>query len=34
MSRWNEAGVLDRTGDGQIGFPYEAIRVEFVLAVA
>lgn len=28
------AGVLDRTDDGRIVFPYEAVRVEFVLAVA
>ena len=29
-----DAGVLDRTGDGRIVFPYEAVKVEFVLAVA
>ena len=28
------AGVIDRTDDGQIVFPYEAVRVEFVLEVA
>lgn len=28
------AGVIDRTDDGRIVFPYEAVRVEFVLAVA
>jgi predicted transcriptional regulator len=28
------AGVLDRTDDGRIVFPYEAVKVEFVLAVA
>ena len=28
------AGVLDRTGDGRIVFPYETVKVEFVLAVA
>jgi predicted transcriptional regulator len=25
------AGVLDRTADGQIEFPYEAVKVEFLL---
>jgi predicted transcriptional regulator len=29
-----EAGVLDRTDDGRIVFPYKAVKVEFVLAVA
>ena len=28
------AGVIDRTDDGRIVFPYQAVRVEFVLAVA
>lgn len=28
------AGVIDRTDDGRIVFPYEAVKVEFVLAVA
>jgi predicted transcriptional regulator len=28
------AGVLDRTDDGRIVFPYEAVKVEFMLAVA
>ncbi len=28
------AGVVHRTGDGRIVFPYEAVKVEFVLAVA
>ena len=28
------AGVIDRTDDGRIVLPYEAVRVEFVLAVA
>ena len=28
------AGVLDRTDDGRIAFPYDAVKVEFVLAVA
>lgn len=28
------AGVLDRTESGQIEFPYEAIKVEFLLAAA
>ena len=28
------AGVLDRTDDDRIVFPYEAVKVEFVLAVA
>lgn len=28
------AGVLDRTDDGRIVFPYEAVKVEFVLEVA
>jgi predicted transcriptional regulator len=27
------AGVLDRTTDGRIVFPYEAVKVEFTLAV-
>jgi predicted transcriptional regulator len=29
-----DAGVLDRTADGRIVFPYEAVKVEFTLAVA
>ena len=29
-----KACVLDRTDDGLIVFPYEAVKVEFVLAVA
>ena len=29
-----DAGVINRTEDGRIVFPYEAVRVEFVLAVA
>ena len=29
-----KVGVLDRTDDGLIVFPYEAVKVEFVLAVA
>jgi predicted transcriptional regulator len=29
-----KAGVIDRTDDGRIVFPYEAVKVEFVLAVA
>jgi len=28
------AGVIDRASDGRIVFPYEAVKVEFVLAVA
>ena len=28
------AGVLDRTADGQIEFPYEAVKVEFLLQAA
>lgn len=28
------ADVLDRTDDGRIVFPYEAVKVEFMLAVA
>lgn len=28
------AGVIDRTADGRIVFPYDAVKVEFVLAVA
>ena len=28
------AGVINRTDDGRIVFPYEAVKVEFVLAVA
>jgi len=28
------AGVIDRVSDGRIVFPYEAVKVEFVLAVA
>ena len=28
------AGVLDRTEDGQIVFPYEAVKVEFLLQAA
>lgn len=29
-----KAGVIDRTDDGRIVFPYDAVKVEFVLAVA
>ena len=28
------AGVLDRTASGQVEFPYEAIKVEFMLQAA
>ena len=28
------AGVLDRTGDGRIIFPYDAVRVDFTLRAA
>jgi predicted transcriptional regulator len=28
------AGILDRTDDGQIVFPYEAVKVEFMLHAA
>ena len=28
------AGVIDRTDEGQIEFPYEAVKVEFMLAAA
>ena len=28
------AGVLDRTPEGRIEFPYEAVKVEFVLQAA
>jgi hypothetical protein len=28
------AGILDRTADGAIEFPYEAVRVEFLLQAA
>ena len=28
------AGVLDRTADGQIVFPFEAVKVEFLLQAA
>jgi predicted transcriptional regulator len=28
------AGVIDRTDDGRVMFPYEAVKVEFVLEVA
>lgn len=28
------AGVIDRTDDGRIVFPYDAVKVEFVLEVA
>ena len=28
------AGVLDRTAEGRIEFPYEAVKVEFVLQAA
>ena len=28
------AGVLDRTADGQIEFPYDAVKVEFLLQAA
>ena len=28
------AGVLDRTESGQVEFPYEAVKVEFLLEVA
>ena len=29
-----KAGVLDRTGDGHITFPYDAVHVDFTLRVA
>ena len=29
-----DAGVLDRTASGAIEFPYEAVKVEFLLAAA
>jgi predicted transcriptional regulator len=29
-----DAGVLDRTGDGRIVFPYDAVHVDFVLQAA
>jgi predicted transcriptional regulator len=29
-----DAGVIDRVSDGRIVFPYDAVKVEFVLAVA
>lgn len=29
-----KAGVIDRTDDGRILFPYEAVKVEFMLEVA
>lgn len=28
------AGVMSRTADGQVEFPYEAVKVEFLLAAA
>ncbi|MBM4397765.1 MAG: DNA-binding protein [Deltaproteobacteria bacterium] len=28
------AGILDRTGDGRIEFPYDAVKVEFLLEAA
>jgi predicted transcriptional regulator len=28
------AGILDRTADGKIEFPYEAVKVEFLLQAA
>lgn len=28
------AGVIDRTDSGQIEFPYEAVKVEFLLEAA
>ncbi len=29
-----EAGVLDRTDDGEIVFPFEAVKVDFLLKAA
>ena len=29
-----DAGVLDKTEDGRIVFPYDAVRVEFTLGAA
>jgi len=29
-----EAGILDRTPDGRIRFPFDAVKVEFLLKVA
>jgi predicted transcriptional regulator len=29
-----DAGILDRTDDGRIVFPYDAVRVEFVMKAA
>jgi predicted transcriptional regulator len=28
------AGILDRTADGEIAFPFDAIKVEFLLQAA
>ena len=29
-----DAGILDRTDDGRVEFPYDAVRVEFTLRAA
>lgn len=29
-----DAGLLDRTGDGRIAFPYDAVHVDFMLRAA
>jgi hypothetical protein len=29
-----DAGILEKTGDGRIVFPYDAVRVSFVLQAA
>jgi predicted transcriptional regulator len=29
-----DAGILDRTGDGKVEFPFEAVRVDFTLTAA
>ena len=29
-----KAGVIDRTDDGRIVFPYQAVKVEFVIKAA
>jgi hypothetical protein len=29
-----DAGVLDRTEDGRVAFPYDAVHVDFILTAA
>ena len=34
LTALRKAGVIDRTASGQVEFPYEAVKVEFMLKAA